>query len=329
MIKLDPTLFTFEKLQYSIQFIWYRKLIQDTIFDAELMKARSTVDEKIILANYATEIGIPFVSKELHKVIRRLKNNQEKYVAYSEYFPPDVIMLFSTPKVDIGRLVRTYAPVRRLIDKNSRAIQAALMLPLVLFTFIVLVLGGAISEFKGSGISDFTGVAGVIANHFYLINTILLFAFILGFFIYPRKLPILKGAYLRLDSLLALSLIEIQLQLNVTMPMVIAAIKKQFGIQTKKGSGYIDELVDILDNAKLINRKDKADIKLAAAYTDKIEIITLKKEDRLDDAKRFNDIVGDLVKQISVIFMVIPAIEFLMVLFELGGNAAGQLGQMQ
>lgn len=329
MIKFDLSSFTFEKLQYAVQFLWYRKLIQDTIFDAELMKARSTVDEKIILANYATELDVPFVSREIHKVIRRLKNNQEKHVAYRQYFPADVIMLFSTPKVDIGRLVKTYAPIRRLIDKNTRAIQTALMLPIGLFVFIVIILGIAIGEIMGSGISEPTGITAVIANHFYLINMIMLVVFALGFFAFPRKLPILKGAYRRLDSLLALSLIEIQLQLNVAMPMVISAIKKQFGIHIKRGSGYIDELVDVLSKAKLIDRKDRADIKLAAAYTDKIEIITLKKEDRLDDAKRFNDIVGDLVKQISVVFMAIPVIEFLLVIFQLGTSVTGLLGQMQ
>jgi len=326
MIKFDFRKISYENIQHTLQLMWFKKLIQDTIFDAELMKARSTVDEKIILANYATELNIPFVKQELQKIIRRLRNNQEKHVVYRQYFPKDVVTLFNTPKADIGRIVKVYAPIRRIVDKNYQAIKSALLIPLVIYIFIISILGGVVSELKQTKTIILDGLPGLLMDHFMLINVLVLIGVVSAFFIFPKKLPLISTAFKKLDGLLALSLVETLMGINVAMPTIIGAVKKQFDIVSKRADGDIAELADILQAAGFINQKDKADIKLSAAYTNKNEIIALKKEDRLEESKRFSEMVGEIVKHFSIVIMSIPIIQFVIIITQMTQKASEKLG---
>lgn len=326
MTTFDFRKISYDNIQHTLQLMWFKKLIQDTIFDAELMKARSTVDEKIILANYATELNNPFVKQELQKVIRRLRNNQEKHIAYRQYFPNDVVTLFNTPKADIGRIVKVYAPIRRIVDKNYQAIKSALLIPLIIYVFIISILGGVVSELKQTRAITLDGLAGFLMDHFMLINIVVLIGVVSAFFIFPKKLPLISTAFKKLDGLLALSLVETLMGINVAMPTIIEAVKNQFGIVSKRVDGDIAELADILQKAGFINQKDKADIKLSAAYTNKNEIIALKKEDRLEESKRFSEMVGEIVKHFSIVIMSIPIIQFVVILTQMTQKASEKLG---
>lgn len=300
-----------------------RETIEGVLFESEFMVAATKIDPSIVINKYASKLteSKPFVAEELKVVAKRLKANQNKFIVYSEYVDNSILLLLKSADqkgFSTSEILKEYAPIRKIAVRNQSRIKSALMVPLVIFIFITLLLNsvaGKLSEAKNA--VEFSWLSLTVMDHFLLINFTLFSLLVAGFFYYPRKLPILSKIYEKLDSLLAVSLSQTMYAAGFSSRDIIPMLKNQFGIIEEKGKGDIAELVRLLGDNKLLSVNDMADLELAMEYGQFDNMLLDKKEQKFEEAKQFSEMVGDIVKNFSILIISAPIFQFVMIIMDL------------
>lgn len=312
--------------------LWYnRETIQDVIFEAELMVASSEIDVAIVINKYASKLETekPFAADELKSIARRLKANQSKLKVYADYMDKEIVNLLSTAEgkgLSTGPILEEYAPIRKIAVRNSKMIKAALTLPFFLFVFITIVLSVILQKLTAAENSiEFSPVSHFIMHNFIAINSVVLVGLIGAFFYIPHKLPILSKVYTKLNALLAISLASTMFDIGVSAKDVIPIIRKQFDIVPTKGKGDIAELTAILGEKKFLTPNEMADLELAMEYGNFEKMLANKKEKKFEEATRFSELVGEIVKNFSLIVMATPIFQFVVIILDLVAKSTSRV----
>lgn len=317
----------------SIRMFFNRAAIENVIFKAELMVAASKIDPSIVIGKYADKYAKskPFASGELKSIARRLKANHPKQKVYAEYVDRTILSLLEIADqkgLPTSTILEEYAPIRKIALNNQGRIKSALTMPLVLFVLIVLVLG-VIADQLGTARTaiEFSPVSLFFMDNFTLFNAVLFVALIVGFFIYPRKIPVLSTVYRKLDSLLAVALVETMHVAGLSSSQIIPVVRHQFSIPYKKGNGELEQLVAILGESRLLNTEDMADMELAMSYGQFNQTLTEIKEQKVEEAKQFSDVVGDVVKNFSLLVMAAPIFQYVIIILDLVTKSTSMVSQ--
>ena len=314
--------------------LWFNlEGLENIIFESELMVASSKIDVAMVYNEYSRKLENKnkFASDELKKIARRLKANQNKYDVYEEYVDKVTLNLLKTAEakgLSTSLVLQEYAPIRKLALKNKKSIKSALMVPLVLFVFITLILSNITSKFEVSaGTIDFSPLALFLMHYYSVINFGVFLGVVAAFFYFPNKVPVLSAIYNKLDSLLAISLSQTLLMAGMSAKDVIPMIRRQFNITDRKGKGDFEELVTILNDLKFLSVYEAADLELALQYGKFEEMLTEKKEKRFEETVRFGELVGEVVKNFSIVLLAIPLSQFVLIIMDLVTKATSMAGQ--
>lgn len=316
----------------GVQLWWNRDSIEDTIFKSEITANASKIDAAEIMKRYASKIEEkkPFAANELRSIAKRLKANEKKFKVYADYLGSDMITLLTIAEqksLSSGAILKEYAPIRKIALKNLRTIKSALTAPLLLFVFITTVLGFVISKFAIASTSiEFSFLSNLFIHHFMSINSTLLILLIIAFFIVPKKVPILSKAFTKLESLLAVSLITTMYSIGLSSQEVIPIVQKQFDLDIERGRGDLNELVRILGDCEYLSLYDMADIEMAMEYGKFNETLLEKRDEKTEEAERFGDLIGEIVKNFSLLIMAAPVLQFVIVILDLMAKTAARVG---
>ncbi|MCL4432129.1 MAG: hypothetical protein M1300_07405 [Epsilonproteobacteria bacterium] len=307
----------------AINMFLNRETIEEVLFESELMVATSKIDVSMVINAYASKLASvkPFASEELRNITKRLKGNQNKYNVYADYVDPAIISLLRIADqkgLSASTVLKEYAPIRKISMRNYNRIKSALTMPMIIFIAITMILSSIASKLgEARSAIDFSFFTLFILDHFVVINMILFVLLITAFFVFPRKVPILSKIYQKLDSLLAVSLAQTMYTSGLSSKDIIPMLRRQFGIMEEKGRGDIAELVKLLSDCKFLTPNEMADLELAMDYGQFDPMLNEKKEKKIEEARQFSELIGEIVKNFSTVVVAIPILQFVIIVMDL------------
>lgn len=317
----------------SINMFFNRSTIEEVLFESELMVATSKIDVSIVINAYASKLAAskPFASEELKSITKRLKGNQNKFNVYEEYVDPSIISLLKIADqkgLSASTVLKEYAPIRKISVRNYSRIKSALTMPMVIFLAITMILSSIASKLGDARTAiDFSPVSLLLLDNFISINMFLFIILIGAFFVFPRKIPLLSKIYQKLDSLLAVSLAQTMYSAGLSSKDIIPMLRRQFKIHDEKGRGDIAELVKLLGDNKFLTPNEMADLELAMDYGQFDPMLSEKKEKKVEDAKQFSELIGEIVKNFSTVVVAVPILQFVIIVMDLVMKSTSMVSQ--
>jgi hypothetical protein len=303
-------------------FNFNRQKVQDIIFNAEINSANIGTSVMDLFQKYATEFEAedPAVSVKLIELSKKLQSGVKRWDAYAPYIDEDILSLLKVAEensITADRIIRGYVPVKNITKKYQSSIRSNIIGPSIGALIISAILGYTVSQFKkpiDQGMVTVSQNIHFITNHYYLMS----FSFVIvlsGFIIiFPNKVPILKGIFKKLESLMSLAIIRTMLQLGYSSDDLIGVIKKQYKIDFVVDSKGITGLIQLLRFAKYITPEEAAEIKITTQQDDPIKTIDKFIQDRVDAGESLIKEAGKAVTSLSMIMTAVPIILMVLVM---------------
>lgn len=314
-----------------------KKDIADIIIQTELKTAEAGVGAEALYRRYADEIKKekPKISAELKEIYTKLQKGKKKYEVYKKYLDDDVIQLIKIAdekSMSSSDIFKEYAPIKTMAETQIRSIRRSLIFPVLIIVFATLGMGAVITKMKGiaqMGIEVNPAVRFVMEN-FYVINVAFLTLFIVGLFLYPHKMPVLKKLFAVLNAIITLSIVKIMYTMTIPSKDIMETILKYHKYKPKRRykNGGAADLVDLVKEMGFIDPIEAADIKMEADYSDfnaGVERILHKK---MEDAKDMRELGSEAVKNVTVMAMAVPVIMMMSVIIGVMMAVMDMVGKM-
>ncbi|MBX6424106.1 hypothetical protein [Thermosulfurimonas sp. F29] len=300
---------------------FYAGDVERTIYRAEETAMRAGVGANRILEQYirflrASQPGLADALREVHESLNRCGLGN-KAAAYRGFLPQEVtslLRLAETKGLDTTKFLGEFALVRTLVEKQKRTVRAGLTVPVLMACLIAGILGAIAGRFKAHAATLHLGSVSVfIASHFHLIAYLLIGGMAFVFFRFPHRVPLLKRIYRVLDSVLVVGVINIMYRAGFSFTEIAPLVANQFnlGAVPSKAQALIDALV----RRGILTPLEGADLLVALEYTKPEELLNILRDRKLEEAARISEQTGEVVKNVAILFSVIPIGLFLIVMF--------------
>jgi len=292
-----------------------KKEIASIILRAEILSMSSGVAVFEMLDNYSREVkrDRKKVSFQLMTLSKKLKAGRKRWDVYKEFLDKDILKLLMVAEeksIPAGKILENYAPIKDISEKYLRSIKSSLKSPIGIYVVLSLVFSVVVDKFKtlstmGEGLSE---ISMIIINNFLTITGALLvvFVYFLGFI--PEKMPLLRGVFSKLNSMLALSTSSIMFKIGYSAVDAIPVLVKQFSIKSIKKRNDAEGLILLLKENKFIDVYEGADMKIAMSIGEFDTSIDRILQSRLNNIDDLNKSVSEVISNITVILTAIPLV---------------------
>ena len=314
-----------------------KKDVADIIIQTELKTAEAGVGADSLYKRYADEIKKenPKVSAELKEIYSRLQKGKKKYEVYKKYLGDDVIQLIriaDEKSMSSSDIFKEYAPVKTMAETQIRSIRRSLLFPVIIIVLATFGMGAVITKMKNiasMGI-EVNPAVRLIMDNFYIINVIFLTVFIIGLFVYPHKMPVLKKLFSVLNAIITLSIVKIMYTMTIPSKDIMETLIKYHKYKPKKRykKGGAGDLVELIKEMGFINPIEAADIKMEADYSDFNAGVQRVLSRKLEDAKDMRELGSEAVKNVTVMAMAVPVIMMMSVIIGVMMAVMDMVGKM-
>lgn len=298
--------------------------ISKMILRAELSAPRSGVSVFDMLGEYAKEIekDKPKIAIKLQEVSRRMRRGEKRWNIYKNYVDSDILNLLEMAEqksIPASKIFQTYIPIKELSEKYIKSIKNSLKSPLGIYLLLSVVFSFVVEKFR---IVDTVGNAHLSSTALFIIDNFLaVTGGILVFIVYalliaPQTMPLLKGIFKKLNSMLVLSTTLTMFEIGYSSAEIISILAKQFNLKVKRQQKDSKLLVMLLKENRFVDTYEGADIKIGIVHGSLKDTLQRILEDRLEDAEGMKDIISDVVKNISLAMMAIPIVMTMIVMFD-------------
>lgn len=292
-----------------------KEKVAEILMRAELVSQKNGTSVFETIELYSNEIKKEEkkASSILMKIAKKLRFGKKRWVAYKGYLDDDLLKLLSiasSKSIASGVIFSNFAPIKEISMKYKKSIKSGFYAPLIQFVALSFVFNFVVSEFKilnSMGNTHLSSASMFIIDYFLYITFAITAIIGYFFFIKPTSLPLLKGVFNKLDSMLALSTVSTMFDVGYSSSDVFPLIVKQFKI--KKSSSYgknAGGLVKLLRVNEYINSFESADIKLSIENGTLEESISGILKSRLDEVDLLRDMVKQVVSNISLSLIALP-----------------------
>lgn len=299
-----------------------RQRIEEIIYNAEINSANVGTSVMELLSEYASELKHekPQIAAKLVGLTKELRAGVKRWDAYKPYVDESVLVLLNIAEassIPSDKIIRDYAPVRRITAAHEKTIRRNMLGPTGGAAFITALLSYSVSQFKkpiDSGMIVLPDNILFMMDYYTLINFTVVFLISGVIIAFPRKIPMLKGIFDKLDSLLALSIIRTMILVGYSSDDLIPVIKKQFKIDHKvEGQGIVG-LVELLRFKKYITAEEAAEIKITMRNSDPIRPMAQYIKEREGDGEVYTKEAGKAVSTMAMLMTAVPVLMLVSIL---------------
>lgn len=261
--------------------------------------------------------------RKIEIISAKLRNAENRDKIYKGILPDDVVSFISQAEniggVKASDIIREYAPIKELGEKSISKIKKKMMFPFGVFLVAVFMFNFLVGEFipiSEAGTIYFSETSKFIMRNYLYINLAYgaIFAFL--FMAIPKKIPLVKKVFSEIEGMLALSTIIILHKLSYSASEMIPLLVSRFKLQKiNPRNREVEGLTAMLYRADFITDLQASDIRNSGSVTGQLgSVLNRIFEEKRESVVLLDEILQEVIKNITVLLIAVPIIGMLVVL---------------
>lgn len=298
-----------------------KKKIRELIINAEIIAYYTGLGFMDIFMRFTEKkeySNNPYV-KQIIVNYRREKPKSEIYKNFFDKVFINILRIAEQRSISISEVFVIFSEVIKKIETAKSKLITSLSEPIIMFLSVALIVYfgvinkiiGEIGKLNMKGL-DLSQVFFLSKIYWPIIFAILIILFLV-FFIYPRKVPVVKSIYKEIDGYQLLSFIDLCMKLGISVTVFVDTFCKVNKIKLKHDGIY--GLLEILKKYLTFEELTTFQMSIETQTYDKVLKGLIEKRDREFEKKMVA--IGATLNKIATVLSLIPIIFALMTVFSL------------